>query len=237
VALQAIELWSTICDEEIEIQEDYEGDSEITNYQFIKQALPALIPMLLETLTKQEEDQDTDENAWNLAMAGGTALGLVARTVGDDVVQLVMPYVQENIMKPDWRCREAATFAFGSILDGPSPEKLAPLVHMAIGFLLNAMKDENSHVKDTTAWTIGRICEFLHGPGMENTVINTQNLQPIVTVLLESIKDVPNVAEKVCGAIYFLAQGFEDSNGTSPLSPYFQVSRSKVQVRGLQEQC
>eukprot|EP00250_Pteridium_aquilinum_P008453 c17955_g1_i1 orf=321-2942(+) len=227
VALQAIEFWSSICDEEIEVQEEYgtefTGDSEVPFFKFIKQALPALVPLLLETLTKQDEDQDQEEGAWNLAMAGGTCLGLVARTVGDDVVPLVVPYVQENIAKPDWRCREAATYAFGSILEGPSLEQLTPLVNVALTFMLNAMKDQHTHVKDTTAWTLGRIFEFLHGPGIDAPVINQTNLSLILGVLLEGIKDVPNVAEKICGAIYFLAQGYQDYGGTTtPLSPYFQ---------------
>ena len=34
--------------------------------------------------------------------------------------------------------------------------------------------------------------------------------------------DAPNVAEKVCGALYFLAQGYEDAAvSSSPLSPFF----------------
>lgn len=225
VALQAIEFWSSICDEEIEIQEEYggdfSGDSDVPHHHFIKQALPALVPLLLETLTKQDEDQDQDEGAWNLAMAGGTCLGLVARTVEDDIVPLVMPYVQENISKPDWRCREAATYAFGSIIEGPSLEKLSPLVNMALHFILNALKDENNQVKDTTAWTLGRIFEFLHGPTVQSPVITPANLQSIVAALLESIKDAPNVADKVCGAIYFLAQGYEQVSAAScPLSPF-----------------
>eukprot|EP00252_Welwitschia_mirabilis_P025793 TRINITY_DN8203_c0_g1_i1.p1 TRINITY_DN8203_c0_g1~~TRINITY_DN8203_c0_g1_i1.p1 ORF type:complete len:875 (+),score=189.55 TRINITY_DN8203_c0_g1_i1:181-2805(+) len=227
VALQAIEFWSSICDEEIDIQDEYAGeltgDSEIPCFYFIKQALPYLVPLLLETLLKQEEDQDQDEGAWNISMAGGTCLGLVARTVGDDVVPLVMPFIEENISKPDWRCREAATYAFGSILEGPSPAKLTPLVNVALNFILNAMKDENSHVKDTTAWTLGRIFEFLHGPAVETPVINSSNFPHILSVLLSSMKDVPNVAEKVCGALYFLAQGYEDTGSeSSPLTPFFQ---------------
>ncbi|XP_002994383.2 importin subunit beta-1 [Selaginella moellendorffii] len=227
VALQAIEFWSAICDEEIEIQEEitsgYSGDSEVPYFQFIKKALTYLVPLLLETMTKQEEDQDVDEDVWNLSMAGGTCLGLVARTVEDDIVPLVMPFIQDNIVKPDWRCREAATYAFGSILEGPSLEKLAPLVNAALGFLLNALKDENSSVKDTTAWTLGRIFEFLHGPGVDKSVITTESLPHILSCLLESLKDTPNVAERTCGALYFLAQGYEEMRGQpSPLSPFYQ---------------
>ena len=227
VALQAIEFWSSICDEEIDILEDYggdfTGDSAIPCFYFIKQALPALVPLLLETLLKQEEDQDQDEGAWNIAMAGGTCLGLVARTVGDDIVPLVMPFIEENITKPEWRQREAATYAFGSILEGPSPDKLTPIVNVALTFMLTALtKDPNNQVKDTTAWTLGRIFEFLHGSTIDSPIITQANCQQIITVLLQSMKDVPNVAEKACGALYFLAQGFEEEGPSSTLTPFFQ---------------
>ena len=227
VALQAIEFWSSICDEEIDILEEYggdfSGDSEVPCFYFVKKALPALVPMLLETLLKQEDDQDQDEGAWNISMAGGTCLGLVARTVTDDIVPLVLPFIEENIAKPDWRQREAATYAFGSILEGPAPDKLMPIVNVALNFMLNALtKDPNNHVKDSTAWTLGRIFEFLHGSTVESPIITNANCQQILTVLLQSMKDVPNVAEKACGALYFLAQGYEDTVSSSLLSPFFQ---------------
>ena len=104
------------------------------------------MPLLLTTLTKQEEGQDEDEDGWNLAMAGGCALGLVANAVGDAVVPFVMTFVQEKLALADWRSREAGTFAFGSILEGPAPEKLAGLVNMGLPFLLNAMKDGHPQV-------------------------------------------------------------------------------------------
>lgn len=224
VALQAIEFWSSICDEELDLQDFVvpdTGDSSCPHSRFIEKALSSLVPMLLETLLKQDEDQDQDDAIWNVAMAGGTCLGLVAKTVGDAIVPLVMPFVEANISKPDWRSREAATFAFGSILEGPTTEKLSPMVNTGLDFLLNAMKDENSHVKDTTAWTLSRIFELLHTPAAGFSVISPANLQRIVGVLLESIKDAPHIAEKVCGAIYYLAQGYEDAGtSSSMLTPY-----------------
>ena len=55
--------------------------------------------------------------------AAGTCLALCASVAGDAIVPLVMPFVTANIQKADgtesWRFREAATFAFGSILEGP----------------------------------------------------------------------------------------------------------------------
>ncbi|KAE8686580.1 L-type lectin-domain containing receptor kinase IV.2-like [Hibiscus syriacus] len=192
VALQATEFWSSICDEEIELQEfenPESGDSGPPHSCFIEKALSSLVPLLLETLLKQEEDKDQDDTVWNISMAGGTCLGLVARTVGDAIVPLVMPFVESNIVKPDWRCREAATYAFGSILEGPTVDKLSPLL--------------------------------LHSPATGFSIISPENLKRVIGVLLESIKDAPNVAEKVCGAIYYLVQGYEDAGPSSSLlSPY-----------------
>uniref|UniRef100_A0A7N0VBZ6 Importin N-terminal domain-containing protein n=1 Tax=Kalanchoe fedtschenkoi TaxID=63787 RepID=A0A7N0VBZ6_KALFE len=226
VALQAIEFWSSICDEEIELQEYEAGETgdSAPHSSFIEKALSSLVPMLLETLLKQEEDQDQDDSIWNISMAGGTCLGLVARTVGDAVVPFVMPFVEENISKTDWRAREAATFAFGSILEGPSIAKLSQLVVAGLDFLLTAMKDQNNHVKDTTAWTLSRIFEFMHSPAGGFSVISPANFQKILAVLLESTKDSPNVAEKACGAIYYLAQGYEDAGAVSSvLTPYLEA--------------
>ena len=68
---------------------------------------------------------------------------------------------------------------------------------------------------------IGHLGEYLNS-FMETPIVNQANCQQIITVLLQSMKDVPNVAEKACGALYFLAQGFEDVGSSSPLGPYFQ---------------
>jgi len=71
-----------------------EDGEEAVNHSFIRQALQPLVSMLLDQLTKQEPGQDRDEGIWNLSMAAGTCLGLVAQCVKDEIVSLVMPYVQ-----------------------------------------------------------------------------------------------------------------------------------------------
>lgn len=74
-----------------------EDGEDAVNHSFIRQALQPLVSMLLDQLTKQEPGQDRDEGIWNLSMAAGTCLGLVAQCVKDEIVSLVMPYVQVGI--------------------------------------------------------------------------------------------------------------------------------------------
>lgn len=228
VVLQALEFWCTVAEEETERDGAVRGsDSDSVNHNFIKAALPHLVPLLLEQLTKQEEGQETDAGVWNVSMAAGTCLALCASVAGNAIVQLVMPYVTANIQKTEgaesWRAREAATFAFGSILEGPDVETLSSLVQSGLGFLLTALKqDPNAHVKDTTAWTIGRIFEFVHMEDSQAPLLGPGNLPQVVEALLLAIRDAPHIAEKVCYAISQLAGGFFEQRGTSAMSPYFK---------------
>ena len=222
VGLQAIEFWSTICEEEIGRLDAIEcGETDVQMFSFIEKAVGALVPMLLEQLTKQEEDQDEDENAWNMAMAGGSCLSLIAQLVRDPVVDHVMGYIQANISSSEWRNREASTFAFGAIMEGPDPARLAPLASEALPFLVQALRDSSTHVRDTTAWTIGRVFEFVHSN--EHPMVNSQTFSQVLQAMMESLKDVPHVAGKVCWSIQNLVSAIsQDDAGRQALVPYFQ---------------
>ncbi|CAN0457686.1 unnamed protein product, partial [Ectocarpus sp. 8 AP-2014] len=92
--------------------------------------------------------------------AGATCLRLIAQLVDDDVVDQMVPFVTENIQSANWRQREAAVMAFGAVLEGPTVEKLSPLVQSAMPILIGLMRDPHVMVKDSATWTIGKICEL-----------------------------------------------------------------------------
>lgn len=219
IAQQAVEFWCTVCEEEIDLnyeaEEAAEFKIEVTRQSqfFIRGALKFLVPILTESLTKQEDEPD--EDTWNVAMAAGTCLSLVANCVADEVVPHVMPFVEQNINNENWKLREAATLAFGAILEGPK-QYLPQLITQAIPLLLAHMKDSNTYVKDTTAWTLGRVCQ-LHPQAIGG------GLPTVIAVLAESLSETPRVASNVCWAIHNLAVAFEDEvdKNTSPLSPFF----------------
>lgn len=209
VSLQGIEFWSTVCDEEVDLaielsEADEEGrPPERTSRFYSKGALQFLVPILLITLTKQlstiEEEFDDDE--WNPCKAAGVCLMLMATCCEDDVVGHVLPYVKEHIVHTDWRNRDAAVMAFGSILEGPDRNKLKPIVEQAMPTLINLLKDSSVVVRDTTAWAVGRVCEIL-----PEAVINDTCLPPLLEALVQGLEAEPRVAHNVCWAVSSLAE-------------------------------
>src|SRR6185503_12478387 len=100
-----------------------------------KGALQYLVPILTETLCKQDENDDEDD--WNPCKAAGVCLMLMANCCEDDIIPFVAPFVQSNIAHPQWNRRDAAVMAFGSMLEGPDPATLRPIVEQAFPMLIN----------------------------------------------------------------------------------------------------
>lgn len=95
-------------------------------------------------------------------------------------------------------------------------QKLSPLVHSAMPILIGLMRDPHVMVKDSSTWTIGKICE-LHGPSIPGEV-----LTPLVEALLLALKDTPRVCSKACFALHNFGDQFEESRDaeSNQLSPY-----------------
>ena len=245
VALQAIEFWTSVAEEETNLESDYldaqevrrgqficpksralnrsqgllDGDVEVPRY-FAKIALPEVVPVLLQLLTRQ--DEDAEEGEWNVSMAAGTCLAFLAQAVHDPIVPAVIPFIEANIKQENWHQREAAVMAFGSILVGPDPAVLTPLVNQALPILINMMSDPQSQVKDTTAWTLGRICESLI-----TSIKPDVHLHALVSALVAGLQDSPHIIANCCWALMNLADGLyelyesSEEQGAGPLSPYF----------------
>lgn len=199
---------------------------------FAKVALPELVPVLLQLLMKQEEDADEDE--WNISMAAGTCLSLLAAAIQDAIVPAVIPFIEAHIKSEDWRAREAAVMSFGSILEGPDPQVLTPLVNQALPLLIGMMHDPNTHVKDTNAWTLGRICDQLTAVIRPDT-----HLRPLITALVGGLGESARIVSNCCWALTTLAENIgqwyeeesEASRGPNPLSPYYEgVIRELLRV-------
>jgi len=236
VALQGIEFWSNVCDEEVDLQIEAQEATETgrppehVSRFYAKGALQFLVPALMQSLCKQEEFDIEDD--WNPHKAAGVCMMLLATCCEDDIVPYVLPFVKDNIKDADWRHRDAALMSFGSILEGPDSTQLKPLVEQAMPMLIQTMKDSSVVVKDTAAWTLGRVCELI-----PEAAINQATLQPLLEALVSGLDSEPRVASNVCWAFSSLAEASymaadqmdsEETPATYCLSPFFSVIVEKL---------
>ncbi|KAK9692488.1 Importin-beta N-terminal domain [Popillia japonica] len=205
VALQGIEFWSNVSDEEVDLAiEDTEAaeagrpPTRVSRH-YARGALQFIVPILLVKLTKQEELDDEDD--WNPSKAAGVCLMLLATCCEDEIVPHVLPFIKENIKSENWRFRDASLMAFGSILGGLENTTLKPLVEQAMPTLIELMYDNSVIVRDTAAWTFGRICEII-----PEAAINEAFLKPLLESLINGLKAEPRVAANVCWAFTGLAE-------------------------------
>ncbi|KAG7188845.1 hypothetical protein KM043_008451 [Ampulex compressa] len=213
VALQGIEFWSNVSDEEVDLSME-EGEASDggrpplkVSKHYAKGALQYLVPVLMKKLTKQEEFDDEDN--WNPSKAAGVCLMLLSSCCEDSIVEYVLPFVKDNIKSPDWRYRDAALMAFGSILGGLDPSTVKPLVEQAMPTLIELMYDNSVVVRDTDAWTFGRICDII-----PEAAINETYLKPLLEALVNGLKAEPRVAANVCWAFTGLAEASYESAET-----------------------
>ncbi|CAA7258937.1 unnamed protein product [Cyclocybe aegerita] len=70
-------------------------------------------------------------------------------TVCEEEVDLALEAQEVHIKSSDWHQREAAVMTFGSILEGPDPAVLTPLVNQALPLLIDMMTDTNPYFETT----------------------------------------------------------------------------------------
>lgn len=227
VAKLAVEFWCTVCEEEISIEDDnvqasLEGQSERPYFNFARIATQEVIPVLLELLTKQDEDAPDEE--YNTHRAAYQCLQLWAQAVGGNVVAPVLQFIEANIRQEDWHLRDAAASAFGAILEGPEEKMIDNIVKQGLNILISMMEDPVVHVKDSVAFTLGRISECASGS------IDPNLLEPLVRSLFTGLTSNPKMASSCCWALMNLAERFAGDVGCeeNPMTPHFEQSVSAL---------
>lgn len=247
VAKLAVEFWSTVCEEEIAIEDDNSQVSlrntmrnpilgiaankrkvERTDqmrpiFHFCVVATNEVVPVLLMLLTKQDEDAADDE--YNISRAAYQCLQLYAQAVAGGVIQPVLTFVEANLRSEDWHHRDAAVSAFGAIMEGPDDKTIEPIVKQALPVIINMMDDDVIHVKDSTAYALGRITE-----ACSEAIDPTLHLPKLIASLFEGLVSSPKMAGSCCWALMNLAERFSGDIGCqeNALTPHFNESIARL---------
>ncbi|KAM0665901.1 hypothetical protein ACQRIT_007115 [Beauveria bassiana] len=227
VAKLAVEFWSTVCEEEISIEDDNAqvetSDQARPFYNFARVAAPEVIPVLLQLLTKQDEDATDDE--YNLSRASYQCLQLYSQAVRATIIAPVLQFVETNLRADDWHNRDAAVSAFGAIMEGPDEKVLDPIVKQALPILITMMDDQSLQVRDSTAYALGRVTE-----ACSEAIDPQQHLPTLIESLFKGLLSNAKMAPSCCWALMNLAERFAGDFGVSanPITPHFNNAVSSL---------
>ena len=205
------------------MQAGAEGSEMRVFFSFARIASREVVPVLLELLTHQDEDA-ADED-YNASRAAYQCLQLYAQTIGGEIVQPVIGFVELNLRHNDWHMRDAAVSAFGAIMEGPDEKMLQPLIKQGLPVLIGMMEDPILQVRDSAAFALGRICE-----NVAESIDAQEHLRPLISALFTGLTSSPKMAGSCCWALMNLAERFAGEAGAqeNPLSPHFQESVSTL---------
>ncbi|KAG6021566.1 hypothetical protein E4U41_002457 [Claviceps citrina] len=227
VAKLAVEFWSTVCEEEYSIEDDNaqaeSQDQMRPFYNFARVAANEVVPVLLTLLTKQDGDATDDE--YNISRAAYQCLQLYSQAVGASIITPVLQFVEANLRSEDWRFRDAAVSAFGAIMEGPEEKVLDPIVKQALPILITMMDDQNLQVRDSTAFTLGRVTY-----ACAEAIDAAHNLPSLIESLFKGLLSNAKMAPSCCWALMNLAERFAGDFGaaSNPLTPHFTQAVSTL---------
>lgn len=194
VAKMALEIWSTIAEVELKRAANH------VNYSgFTKGAFKHLIPHLFAAITKFD-DPNYDPNEVTLPISACICLNFIAKTVKQDIIEPLWPYINSNIASSEWNVREAALLALGAILEAPT-QAVQQIVITAIPTLIDIIKDYPvTSVKDSAAWNIGQIYK-LHPQPVQ------QSADEMIGFMLNVIRNAESrLAANACFAIQMISE-------------------------------
>jgi importin subunit beta-1 len=224
VATQAVEFWSSVCEEELDITAEILEAIEMgeqperDNFNFAKTALMEVLPVILQLLFRQEEDDDDD---WTVSNSAAAAVSLFAQVAENAVLGPVLQFVETNIRGENWNQREAAVMAFGSVMDGPEPSTLQPLVSQAFPFLITMLSDGNAAVRESTSWALARSTELIPKGFQPDT-----HLGPLIGGLMSTLRDSRSATIQNCAWTIQNVAGIigarRPDDPTTPLGTYYE---------------
>ena len=218
IAIQALNFWESITTIEIDIKEDLSnGIDDTVMHNITTIYSQPLVPILLESLTKRNENGDDENDLSNIA---ALVLDMISTIIESAIIPLTLPFVHQNINNPNWHYKNAAITTFGLILDGPAEGEMSNYVVQALPFLLPCLVDPSPRIRDSTLWTFGRIFDSYM------TCIDPHLLPEIMRLVHSLLSDSDShVAYQACLGIFNFASScaYDEQPSTNNLSPYMST--------------
>ena len=96
----------------------------------------------------EDYDDDDEDWTWNLRKSSASGLDTLSLHFGDDLLQIMLPVVEQRLADQNWRIRESAILALGAVAEGCT-NGLAQYLPQLVGFIPNVGRSETfSEIND-----------------------------------------------------------------------------------------
>lgn len=194
IGLMALEVWNIIGDIELFRKKNPSPESPLRGYMITAQ--PDLLTLLLENIHRVQNDEDE----WDMNRACASVLSVLTRIAEDKVMDLALKFIDTNLKHQEWTMRQSALLVVGSILEGPSDMKLAPISKI-IPTITEMLGDSSVPVKQSAAWCLSKMAQHQY-----KLVTAPMCFTPLLKALLESLNQSPKIACHVCWALVNLIE-------------------------------
>jgi transportin-1 len=164
---------------------------------------------------------DDPEDRWNLRKCSAAALDVLATVFHQPVLEVILPYLKQNLRHQEWPYREAAVLALGAVADGCLDGVSLHLPEL-IPYLITLLNDAEPLVRQITCWTLGRYSRWAAtdpNPNNPDPQHRQKYFEPTMEGILVKMLDGNKRVQEAAASAF--ANLEEQSKGV--LEPYIKV--------------
>ena len=102
-----------------------------------------------------DEDNDGGEDSWNLRKGSAAALDLMSYVFQNDMLQVLLPLIEQLLQSPEWQRRESAILAIGAVADNCG-QLVEPHLGTLMPFLLTTIDDPKPLIRSISCWAVAK---------------------------------------------------------------------------------
>lgn len=134
-------------------------------------------------------------NDWTVRKGAALCLDYLSNVYNDEILEFVLPHIEEKLMSDKWNIRESAVLTLGAIAKG-CMYSLSPFIPKVLEYLIKLLNDEKPLARSISCWCVTRFSSWICHPD------NCEKwFEPVLLNLLKRILDSnKRVQEAACSS-------------------------------------
>ncbi|CRH00860.1 transportin, putative [Plasmodium relictum] len=134
-------------------------------------------------------------NDWTVRKGAALCLDYLSNVYNDDILEFILPHIEEKLMSDKWNIRESAVLTLGAIAKG-CMYSLSPFIPKVLEYLIKLLNDEKPLARSISCWCVTRFSSWICHP--DNC---DKWFEPVLLNLLKRILDSnKRVQEAACSS-------------------------------------